>query len=131
LCRSSRIYPCRTYPFLPVPCHAYSCLPCLVVLCLPVPICAYLCRVVRVCAYLCHVVLTRVVSSRVSCSCRAVLGPFNRVCHAVSKIKKSVTSRLRTRHVTRVVPARIGMCAVPCRSRAVSFRVVPCLDTRT
>jgi hypothetical protein len=119
----SRVYPCRAYSCLPVPTCA--------LLFLLVPTCALSCcaypyRVMRICAYSCRVVSSR--ACVVSCfmSWRAVLGPLNCACRAVSKIKKPVTPCLRTRHVTHVVPARIGTCVVLYRSRAILCRAVSC-----
>jgi hypothetical protein len=97
--RAYRALSCRAYPCLPVSCRACPCLSmsyracsCLFVSCLYVS-CLVMCRA---CVVPCFV------------SGRVVLGPLNRACRAVSKMKK--ISHATFKNTT---------C------------VVPCLDTRT
>jgi hypothetical protein len=118
--------PIRSYSCLPVPCHAYTCLPCLVMSRLPpylsVPNRVVSCMSVPTHVVPCVFVPTRAVLTRVMSS-RVVLGPLNRACRAVSKMKKPnhVMFKNTTRDTYRAGTDRHACCAVSLSCRFMSW----------
>jgi hypothetical protein len=116
--RAYRVVPIRAYPYLPVPTRALSCLPVPTVPCRVVPTRVVSCLHVS-CLGVCR---ARVVPCFVSW--RAVLGPLNRACRAVSKIKIKI-SHVTFKNTTRDT-YRAGTDRHVCRAVSLSCHFVSC-----
>jgi hypothetical protein len=124
--------PICAYPYLPVPICALSCLPVPTVPCRVVPTRVVSCVSVPYRACSCLFISCLHVSCLVVCrarvvpcfvSWRAVLGPLNRVCRAVSKMKK--ISHATFKNTTRDT-CHAGTDRHACRAVSLSCRFVSC-----